>query len=94
MRARETQTGLAKENHELKLREEKLKNYFKKKKKGCLRHNGQCNGWDAFQKKNGKKLLEECKGLPTMNVSVACQRSLQLAPLFRKCALKHILSPL
>lgn len=32
MRARETQTGRAKENHELKLREEKLKNYFKKKK--------------------------------------------------------------
>lgn len=89
MRARETQTGLAKESHELKLREEELKSYF-----NCFRHNGQCNGWDAFQKKNGKKLLEECKGLPTMNVSVACQRSLQVAPLFRKCALKHILSPL
>lgn len=31
MRARETQTGLAKESHELKLREEKLKNDFKKR---------------------------------------------------------------
>lgn len=76
MCARETKTGLAKESHELKLREEKLKNYFKK---GCLRHNGQCNGWDAFQKKNSKKLLEECKGLPTVNVSLACLRRLQLA---------------
>lgn len=38
------------------------------------------NAVTHFKRKMAKKkLLEDCKGLPTVNVSLACQRSLQVA---------------